>query len=261
MGHFWTEWNRLRRNGTFAFRIIRNASTFPSLPGIYPRKIHSYRVYCHTISIFSLLKHFIPLSSGLLLSFPKAVEMQIMKYNWIFLLAFVFALPSQGSAQDRHFTMYDMSPLNLNPALAGAFYGSFRLGGIYRSQWFKGFEGNTYSTPAFFGDAPVYRGFRKQDWLGAGINFFQDNAGVGNITTSGILGALSYHFPLDKKQNHILTAAMQFGNVTRKIGDVDKLRFENDITGTGPDESINLSTEGESFNDWGAGILSAIFSQ
>ena len=38
-------------------------------------------------------------------------------------------------AQDIHWTMYDMSPLTLNPANTGAYEGTFRIGGIYRDQY------------------------------------------------------------------------------------------------------------------------------
>jgi hypothetical protein len=37
--------------------------------------------------------------------------------------------------QDQHFTQYYASPLTLNPALAGAFSGTYRMSLIYRDQW------------------------------------------------------------------------------------------------------------------------------
>ena len=37
-------------------------------------------------------------------------------------------------AQDVHFTQYEMTPGHVNPANTGGFYGSYRIGGIYRDQ-------------------------------------------------------------------------------------------------------------------------------
>ena len=38
-------------------------------------------------------------------------------------------------AQDKHFSQFYASPMAMNPALAGAFDGKFRVGAIYRDQW------------------------------------------------------------------------------------------------------------------------------
>ena len=38
-------------------------------------------------------------------------------------------------AQDIHFSQYNGSLLNLNPAFTGFFDGDYRVNGIFRSQW------------------------------------------------------------------------------------------------------------------------------
>ena len=38
-------------------------------------------------------------------------------------------------AQDIHFSLWDMSPLNLNPAMTGQFDGDYRFNGNHRNQW------------------------------------------------------------------------------------------------------------------------------
>src|SRR3954471_19404848 len=38
-------------------------------------------------------------------------------------------------AQDIHFSQFNRSPLNLNPANTGLFDGDFRFSGIHRNQW------------------------------------------------------------------------------------------------------------------------------
>jgi type IX secretion system PorP/SprF family membrane protein len=134
-------------------------------------------------------------------------------------LLFVFSLfigSFSLSAQDIHYTLFDMSPLALNPGLTGAFEGTARIGGIYRDQW-SSFLGNQFTTPTFYIDAPIIRGFRKQDWVGIGVSFFQDEAGTLSLQTSGALFSASYHFALKEDQSSMLTLGIQGGQVQRMI--------------------------------------------
>jgi len=68
-------------------------------------------------------------------------------------------------AQDIHWTMFDMSPLTLNPAFTGAYEGTFRVGGIYRSQWNSFTTG--FETPSVYVDAPILM-IGKKSWLAVG---------------------------------------------------------------------------------------------
>ena len=93
----------------------------------------------------------------------------------LFLFFIVFALNNTTNAQDIHFTQFDMSPITLNPAMSGAFKGTFRIGGIYRDQWASVIE-NQYRTPSFYIDVPAFRGFGKKDWVGIGVSFLNDQS-------------------------------------------------------------------------------------
>src|SRR5690349_16635765 len=97
----------------------------------------------------------------------------------LLLLASVFAV-SGLSAQDIHFSQFNMSPMTLNPANIGPFEGTARIGGIYRGQ-FNSVLDKQYSTPSVYVDAPIIRGFRKKDWVGVGLMFFSDKAGKGKL--------------------------------------------------------------------------------
>jgi hypothetical protein len=88
------------------------------------------------------------------------------------------------SAQDIHYTLFNMAPLRTNPALTGAFEGTARIGGIYRGQWFSVNGGGDMHTPSFYIDAPIIKGFRDRDWVGVGAVFVQDNAGPFNFRTT-----------------------------------------------------------------------------
>ena len=121
------------------------------------------------------------------------------------------------TAQDMHFTMYNMSPLTMNPALSGAFSGTLRLGGIYRNQAFSVSNARSYSTPSFYADAPIIKGFRKQDWVGVGISFLSDKSGFLKLETTRAALSASYHLGLDKAGQSTLTLGIQAGSTSRKI--------------------------------------------
>lgn len=126
-------------------------------------------------------------------------------------------LSSSLAAQDIHNSLFNMSPLSLNPALTGAFEGTARIGGIYRAQDFGITEVRGYYSPSFYIDAPVIQGFRKQDWIGAGFMVYSDNAGTTRLRTniSGLSG--SYHFAVDKDRKTMLTLGVQWGSVSRRF--------------------------------------------
>ncbi len=112
-------------------------------------------------------------------------------------------------AQDIHFTMFDMSPINLNPVYTGYYSGTFRIGGIYRSQW-QGLGMNVsgldpkfggFQTPNAYADValgiPPKSGAEMKSWLGAGLNFYNDK--VGNLNTMRAELSLAYHLGLGQR--------------------------------------------------------------
>lgn len=154
--------------------------------------------------------------------------------------------------QDIHYTLFNDSYLTTNPALTGSFYGSFRIGGIFRDQWYSILP-NEFVTPSFYLDAPIMKGFRKGDWIGAGVSFFNDQVGLGNLKSSGVYGSLAYHFALDKKANSVFTIGVQGGSVSRSV-DVNNLLFEDNIlTGGGSADAANI--ENANYIDINAGAL------
>ena len=52
-----------------------------------------------------------------------------------FFLPLLIILSVKGYGQDEHFTNFRMAPLAVNPALTGAFNGTYRLTAVYRGQW------------------------------------------------------------------------------------------------------------------------------
>lgn len=134
------------------------------------------------------------------------------------LLLLVVCISTLGglTAQDLHYSLFNLAPLKLNPANTGAFYGTVRAGGIFRDQWYSVLD-DEYRTPTFSLDAPVIRGFRDNDWVGAGVLFVNDRVGIGNFKTSGVMMSASYHFALDKNSNQTLTLGLQGGSMSRQL--------------------------------------------
>lgn len=190
--------------------------------------------------------------------------MQLKKYFLLIFLAAIFLAPTNG--QDFHYTQYFMSPLGVNPALAGAYHGSYRINGIYRDQY-RGASGEAFSGFSLNVDAPIIRGLRKQDWLGVGFRMEQNKAGsLGQKINIFGLG-VAYHMALDKKQNRIFTIGAQYGTggysynrleandtghyiVNNSFG-VEGERF-NSSQGSDPN---NLGIDGGSLNDLTVGLL------
>lgn len=158
--------------------------------------------------------------------------------------------------QDVHFTQFTMSPLMLNPANTGAYNGSYRIGGIYRDQWAH--ISKSFQTPAIYIDAPIIRGFRAQDWLGVGVNLFQDKAGIAGMRFGGLLISGAYHLALQKSRKDVITFGFGGGNMTRNI-DMNNMaiKLQDELEGPPGTMSIDRTSVQNKVDyiDLNAGIL------
>lgn len=177
----------------------------------------------------------------------------------ILLLSLSFLTISNLQSQDIHYTLYNYSPLTLNPALTGAFNGSFRLGGIYRDQWGSALS-NQFQTPSFYADAPLFLiGKKKKNWIGLGAVLFSDKAGSAGLSNTGILGSAALHIPTDKKGNSVFTFGIQAGMRARTI-DVENLVFGDERqaainTGMAIESTDRTAIDNSNFLDFSAGVL------
>lgn len=162
------------------------------------------------------------------------------------------------SAQDIHFTLHDMSPMWLNPALTGAFEGTARIGGIYRGQWYT-LDGIT--TPSFYLDAPIIQGFREQDWVGVGLMFIQDNASQLDLRTGQQALGASYHFAFDEERTTVLTLGGQYTRTSVSVEPGNSILLEETIDvalGGGGQASPTELNSGElstNYTDFSAGLM------
>lgn len=144
----------------------------------------------------------------------------------------LLALVGFGSltAQELHNSYYHFTPLNINPANAGAFAGSYRINGIYSDKQ-AAITSRPFRTFTLSADAPIIRGLRKQDWVGVGVqvdvlgqsglNYMASTTGEfdsrGTQSWTFMKVGLAYHLSLDKKQTNIFTLGAQLSNGSRNF--------------------------------------------
>jgi type IX secretion system PorP/SprF family membrane protein len=166
----------------------------------------------------------------------KKKSVQRMRQSY-YLVLFLFISVFQVSGQEFHWTMNDMSPLTINPANSGNFYGTARIGGIYRNQY-SAVANTGFSTPSVYVDVPLTKGFRDQDWVGIGIALFQDKAGSLGLKNTGLYMSAAYHLSLNRQQTSVLSIGFQTGSFARSLDELDP----SDLTIFGSELSTGQSS-------------------
>jgi len=136
---------------------------------------------------------------------------------WLLASASVFA-------QDAHYSQFYRDPLYLNPANTGNFVGQYRFHAHHRNQWSA--VSRAFQTFGLGADAANFLGIKK---VGAGINFFNDVAGDGNLSNLQVNGSLSYALQLSKDSTQLLFFGVQ-GGLWRRQLDFSKLNFDDQYT-------------------------------
>ena len=143
-------------------------------------------------------------------------------------------------AQDIHFSQFDYSPLNINPALTGVFQGDTRVMGNFRSQW--------YSVPVpyltFSGalDFKLYDQRFRNTLFSGGVLFNHDRVGDGELALSSL--GLSTSITQQLGSRNFLTAGVQFTLAQRGF-DLGALSFDSQYDGDQYDPNL---TTNESFD-------------
>jgi type IX secretion system PorP/SprF family membrane protein len=149
--------------------------------------------------------------------------------------------------------MYDMSPLNLNPALAGSFNGDYRFNGNHRLQWRS--VTVPYSTFALSGDARHFRGNKRFSF---GVQVNQDRAGDSRFNTFQCNATGVYHHHFSKSSKHILNVGVQSGFTNRNL-QYDDLRFDVQYNGfqynSGLDNQESFSRESRNYMNLNCGVV------
>jgi len=136
------------------------------------------------------------------------------KFTYIsFYTVMLFALLIFNSnfliSQDVHFSQYNGSVINLNPAFTGFFDGDYRLNGIYRSQWSS--VPVPYTSFSLAGDARFKPKSMKSDCIGVGIMFNNDKSGDTYYGTNQLYISGSYIHKLNKDSTLLWTTGIMAG--------------------------------------------------
>ena len=202
-----------------------------------------------------------------------------MKLRLPIIIAFFSVMAFCAQAQNEiHFTQFEMAPIQLNPALSGDFKGTYRIGGIYRDQWFSVVD-NSFKTADLFVDVNVIRGLRKQDWLSVGLGYAViDQAGTAGSTEQSRGGmknsffnmGAAYHLA-NKKRTNIFTFGVQRSSVNTTLNpllptdaraglgasptsaDIDN--FNSGTMGGGMAGGGQAMEPESSFSDWQFGVV------
>lgn len=143
-------------------------------------------------------------------------------------------------AQDIHFSQFQRSYLNLNPALTGSFDADYRLNGNYKNQWSSISE--PYRTISFTAEAKNL--IKKQKNIHLGLVLFNDEAGLGGLQTTQFALSVAYSYALNYDSTFIIKAGVQSGINARSIN-FDLFTYDRQYDGT----AFNPNLEsGENFD-------------
>src|SRR5690606_13281714 len=97
---------------------------------------------------------------------------------------FVFPFITAGLllGQDIHFSQFNSSLLNLTPGFTGLYYGDYRVGAVYRSQWQS--VPVKYNTFSMHGEKVIKPRDFEKDLVGVGFLFNSDRAGDARYGTT-----------------------------------------------------------------------------
>ncbi|MEG2071321.1 MAG: PorP/SprF family type IX secretion system membrane protein, partial [Bacteroidales bacterium] len=126
------------------------------------------------------------------------------------------------------YSQFYTSPLNLNPALTGAFEGVFRFGVNQKTQWLSVTKPYLTFTGSF--DAPVIKSNSKRQLLGVGLTINSDRAGDSKYSSFQAIFSLSYIKSIGRKNRHKFGIGAYGGIIQRKI-DYSTLTFDEQFLG------------------------------
>lgn len=129
--------------------------------------------------------------------------------------------------QDPDFSQYYATPLSLNPALAGTFNGTYRVGGIYRDAW-RVVSPVPIATYAFNGEYRFRMGpeRKKSDYGAAGIRFFSDRTSYIEQNTNSISALFAFHKSLSQYSENYLSGGFEIGLAQKNLN-YENLNFED----------------------------------
>jgi type IX secretion system PorP/SprF family membrane protein len=124
-------------------------------------------------------------------------------------------------SQDLHFSLYEYSPLFLNPANTGNFNGDWRIAGVFRNQ--PAASSDPFRTIAFSFDSRLSFLQRK---IGFGVLAVNDESGLGGLSFNKFYASLSYKQEINKnffilgvQAGYVIGSVNSWSNWNYDVGD------------------------------------------
>ncbi len=159
-------------------------------------------------------------------------------------------------AQDIHFSNWNMSPLNINPANTGGFNGDGRLIFNYRRQWQS--VPIPYSTFSFGSDFNLKKSFAQKTNQAVGVLFNHDAAGDGRYKINEFKVPLSHKINFKFDSTFTATIGLMAGFTNINI-DANKLSYDRqwdgDIYNSGLANGEAFNNQSKTFADAGIGTV------
>jgi len=143
-------------------------------------------------------------------------------------------------SQDEHFSQFYAVPMHMNPALTGAYDGTYRMAAVYRDQWNNQLE-SPYQTFAAGGDTNVDFKLGNStvvDKIGIGLFFVSDKVSEFQTVNNKISTNFSYQKRLGDKSSSYLGVGLQMGIIQRNIN-YDNIFFQDQFNQI---DNFNLPT-------------------
>lgn len=179
----------------------------------------------------------------------------------ITLLLSLMMLAGSAFSQDFHFSMFNENPLNINPALTGAFPGDHRFVLNYRNQWKS--VTDPYKTFSGSYDAGLFKKKSETGYLSMGVQFLNDMAGSSQFGTTKLDVSAAYHVTIGLTST--LSAGISGGFCQRSM-DGTNLNWDNQYNGTSgfdntlPSGETNMF-ESFSYGDFSAGLMYSFYTE
>ncbi len=155
-------------------------------------------------------------------------------------------------SQDIHHSMYNETPVLLNPARAGVPFDA-RIILNYKSQWAS--VASPYKTVAMSSDFALFKKKKKKAYMGVGVTFYNDQAGDVGMKTTQV--GLSFSGILKVDDHNLISAGLMTGFVQRGIGTGNQ-QWGEQYDGTQWNSQLPTGEssllENHSFVDLGAGV-------
>lgn len=162
-----------------------------------------------------------------------------------FYILFLLLVSAVVYSQDLHMTQFYATPLNLNPAFAGA-GACNRIGLAYRNQWNA--IGNGYVTNMLY-----YDHYLSNYNSGIGFHYIKDVAGTGALRKDNLSGFFAYEIALNRKYS--ARFGMQVGLQQNSIYYKDLLFGDQIVRGGEAVSTVELIPKSKLYLDASTGVL------